>query len=207
GSLAVDDQIFGAACRQSGIIRLEKFNELFEIPKIFDTQPLPRGPRLGVVTFTGGVGVLAIDEAAKYDLSVSRLSPETSTRLNAIFPDLAKTIVDIGPPMAALSNYMDTYCKVLMTVLEDDTLDCIFNVIWTSPFESFVENYLKFYEEIRGRYRKTIASWIYGPSIPLLQKMSARMEDLGFPVFPDPETAIKALGVAYQYGVHKKGGA
>jgi len=207
GSLAVDDQIFSAACKQSGIIRLEKFSELFELPKIFASQPLPKGNRLGIVTFTGGVGVLAIDEAAKYGLSVSKLSPETSARLNAIFPDLSKTIVDIGPPMAVISNYMDIYSKILTTVLEDDTVDCLFNVIWTSPFESFVEKYLKFYEEITGRSQKTIATWIYGPRVPLIKEMSSRMEDLGFPVFPDLEMAIKALGIAYQYAIHKKGGA
>jgi acyl-CoA synthetase (NDP forming) len=47
GSLAVDDQVFSAACKQAGVIRLEKFSELFEIPKIFDDQPLPREGRLG----------------------------------------------------------------------------------------------------------------------------------------------------------------
>jgi acyl-CoA synthetase (NDP forming) len=207
GSLAVDDQIFGAACKQAGIIRLEKFSELFELPKIFDAQPLPRGGRLGIVTFTGGVGVLAIDEAAKYGLSVSKLSPETSVKLNAIFPDLGKTIVDIGPPMAVIDNYMDIYSKILETVLGDGTMDCLFNVIWASPFESFVEEYLKLYKKIKGKYQRTIATWIYGPSIPLVQEMSYRMEDLGFPVFPDPETSMKALGIAYQYAIRKKGGA
>jgi acyl-CoA synthetase (NDP forming) len=207
GSLAVDDQIFSAACKQAGITRLEKFSELFELPKIFDAQPLPKGNRLGIVTFTGGVGVLAIDEAAKYGLSVSKLSSETSTKLNAIFPDLGKTIVDMGPPMAAMNNYMDIYSKILTTVLEDDTIDCFFNVLWTSPFRSFVEEYLKFYEEIKGTYQKTIATWIYGPSIPLISEMSSRMEDLGFPVFSDLETAIKALGIACQYAIRKKGGA
>jgi acyl-CoA synthetase (NDP forming) len=206
GSLSVDDQIFSAACKQTGIIRLEKFSELFELPKIFDAQPLPRGGRLGIVTFTGGVGVLAIDEAAKYGLCVSKLSRKTSVKLNAIFPDLGKTIVDIGPPMAVINNYMDIYSKILETVLEDDTIDCLFNVIWTSPFESFVEEYLKFYKKIKGRYQRTIATWIYGPSLPLVQEMSSRMEDLGFPVFPDLEMAIKALGIAHQYAIQKKGG-
>jgi len=37
--------------------------------------------------------------------------------------------------------------------------------------------------------------------------MSSRMEDLGFPVFPDLETSMKALGIAYQYAIRKKGGA
>lgn len=207
GSLAVDDQIFSAACKQAGIIRLDKFSELFELPKIFDAQPPPRGGRLGIVTFTGAIGVLAIDEAAKYGLSVSKLSPETSAKLDAIFPDLGKTIVDIGPAMAVINNYMDVYSNILKTVLEDETIDSLFNVLWTSPFESFVEQHLRFYKEIKGKYQKTIATWIYGPSIPLIKEMSSRMEDLGFPVFPDLEMGIKALGIAYQYAIRKKGGA
>jgi acyl-CoA synthetase (NDP forming) len=204
GALAVDDQIFSAACKQAGIIRLEKFHELFELPKIFSLQSLPKGNRLGMTTFTGGVGVLAIDEGSKYGLSVARLSPEIARKLNAIFPGLGKTVVDIGPPMA-VNNYMTIYSDIFKTVLSDDNIDCLFNVIWTSPFEEFVEEYLKFYGELQGKYQKTIATWIYGPSIPLVHHMAGRMEDLGFPVFSNIETAIKALGIAYQYSRQKKG--
>ena len=204
GALAVDDQIFSAACKQAGIIRLEKFRELFELPKIFSLQPLPKGNQLGIVTFTGGVGVLAIDEGSKYGLSVARLSPEIAKKLDAIFPGLGKTVVDIGPPMA-VNNYMTIYSEIIKTVLSDDHIDCLFNVIWTSPFKEFVEEYLKFYGELRGSHQKTVATWIYGPSIPLINDMSSRMEDLGFPVFSDLETAIKALGIAYQYSNRKKG--
>ncbi len=204
GALAVDDQIFSAACKQGGIIRLEKFRELFELPKIFSLQPLPKGNRLGIVTFTGGVGVLAIDEGAKYGLSVARLSPEIANKLNSIFPGLGKPVVDIGPPLA-VNNYMTIYSDIFKTVLLDDNIDCLFNVIWTSPFKEFVEEYLKFYEALKGNYQKTIATWIYGPSIPLVNEMSGRMEDLGFPIFSDLEMAIKALGIAYQFSNRGKG--
>ena len=204
GALAVDDQIFSAACKQAGIIRLEKFHELFELPKIFSLQSMPKGNRLGMITFTGGVGVLAIDEGSKYGLSVARLSPDIAGKLNAIFPGLGKSVVDIGPPMA-VNNYMTIYSDILRTVLADDNIDCLFNVIWTSPFEGFVEEYLKFYEGLQGNYQKTIATWIYGPSIPLIHHMAGRMEDLGFPVFSDLETAIKALGISCQYSSRKKG--
>jgi len=204
GALAVDDQIFNAACKQAGIIRLEKFRELFELPKIFSLQPLPKGNRLGIVTFTGMVGVLAIDEGAKYGLSVSRLSPEIADQLNSIFPGLGKPVVDIGPPMA-VNNYMTIYADILKTILLDDNIDCLFNVIWTSPFKEFVNEYLKFYETLQGNDQKTIATWIYGPSIPLINEMSGRMEDLGFPVFSDLEMAIKALGISYQYSNRGKG--
>jgi len=203
GALAVDDEIFSAACKQAGIIRLEKFHELFELPKIF-LQPLPKGNRLGIVTVTGAVGVLAIDEGAKYGLSPARLSPETIEKLNAIYPGLGKSVVDIGPPMA-VGSYIAIYPDILKTVVADDNIDCLLNVIWTSPFKEFVEESLKFYESLQGNYQKTIATWIYGPSVPLINEMSGRMEDLGFPVFSDVETAIKALGIAYQYSIRKKG--
>jgi len=204
GALAVDDQIFSAACKQAGIIRLEKFHELFELPKIFSLQSLPKGNRLGMITFTGGVGVLAIDEGAKYGLSVARLSPEIAKKLDAIFPGLGKPVVDIGPPMA-VNNYMEIYSDIFKTVMLDNDIDCLFNVIWTSPFEEFVEEYLKFYETLEKNAKKTIATWVYGPSIPLINKLSSGLEDLGFPVFSDLEMAIKALGISYQYSSRKKG--
>ena len=203
GALAMDDQIFSAACKQAEIIRLEKFHELFQLPKIF-LQPLPKGNRLGIVTVTGAVGVLAIDEGAKYGLSAARLSPETIEKLNAIFPGLGKSVVDIGPPMAG-GSYIAIYPDILKAVVADANVDCILNVIWTSPFREFVDECLKFYEGLQGHYQQTIATWIYGPSVPLVNEMSGRMEDLGFPVFSDVETTVKALGIAYQYSIRKKG--
>lgn len=204
GSLAVDDQIFNAACKQTGVIRLKNFLELFELPKIFAYQPLPKGNRLAMVTFTGGVGVIAIDEVTKYHLSIATLSPETETKLNAIFPGLGKTIVDIGPAMVLSNNYTEIYSKILKDVLADDEIDCIFNVIWVGPSGKYVEDYLKFYKELQGRYQKTIATWIYGPKIPFLNEMAYQLEDLGFPVFSNIEMAIKALGIACQYAMARR---
>ena len=204
GSLAMDDQIFNAACKQAGIIRLENFLELFELPKIFAYQPLPKGNRLGMVTFTGGVGVLAIDEVAKYNLSIAALSPETATKFNAIFPGLGKTIVDIGPVMVLANHYTEIYSKILNDVMADEDIDCIFNVIWVGPSGEYIEDYLKIYKELQGRYQKTIATWIYGPRIPFLNEMAYQLEDLGFPVFPSIEMAIKALGIACQYEMTRR---
>jgi len=204
GSLALNDRIFDAACKQSGIIRLESFRELFELPKIFAYQPLPKGNRLGIITFTGGVGVLAIDEGAKYGLFVPLLSPRTRKKLDAIFPGLGKRIVDIGPPMAVVNNYMSIYSEILKTVAIDPCIDSIFNVIWTGPSGEFVEEYLKIYRGFQGN-PKPIASWIYGPRVHYVNEMTCQLEDMGFPVFPDIEMAIKALGKASQYAKTKGG--
>lgn len=204
GSLAINDRIFEAACKQSGIFRLECFRELFELPKIFAHQPLPRGNRLGIVTFTGGVGVLAIDEGAKYGLTVPLLSSKTRKKLEAIFPGMGKRIVDLGPAMAAINDYISIYSDILKTVMADPCIDSIFNVIWTGPTGEFMEEYLKIYRDLQGN-QKPIASWVYGPRVPHLQELSCQLESLGFPVFPDIEMAIKAIGVATQYAKSKGG--
>ena len=205
GSLAVDDRIFEAACRQSGLLRLESFNELFELPKIFSTQSLPKGNRLGIITFTGGVGVLAIDEAAKQGLYVPGLSPETMERLNAVFPHLGKTIVDIGPPMAVANHYLSIYPEIVEAVLKDDRIDCVFNVVWTGPSEESVDEYLKIYRQLKEINEKPVATWVYGPRLPLIHEMTRRLEEIGFPVFEGLEMAIKALGMASRYAMGRKG--
>lgn len=204
GSLAIDDRIFDAACRQTGLLRLATFRELFEVPKIFAHQPLPKGNRLGIVTFTGGVGVLAIDEAIHYGLTVPPLSSETRINLEGIFPGMGRRIVDVGPAMAVFQEYMPIYAKILKTVANDPSIDLLFNVVWTGPSGEFIEDYVKIYEELR-KLPKPIATWIYGPTTAPLLEMTVLLEDLGFPVFPDLEMAIKALAMAYRYAKRKGG--
>jgi acyl-CoA synthetase (NDP forming) len=206
GSLAMDDQVFDAACKQAGILRLERFSELFELPKMFALQPLPKGNRLGITTITGGAGVLATDEAAKFGLSIPTLSPETVEKLNSIFPNLGKPIMDIGPAMAAISDFVAFLPEVMETILSDDHIDCLLNIIWAGPVEGWGESHVKVYKELLRNFQKPIATWIYGPRVPIIHDLTHRIEDLGFPVFVEVEMAVKALGIAYQYSIWKKKG-
>lgn len=199
GSLAVDDHIFEAACNQAGALRLERFNDLFEMPKMFAYQPLPRGNRMGIITITGGVGVLSIDEGAKYGLVVSTLSPRTRDSLNDIFPNLGEIPVDIGPPAAAIKDFPSRYPEIFNAVMADENVDCLFNILWVDHVGGLVEAYEKVYKLIRDTYRKPMVTWLYGPNTAGVDEMRQRMEELGFPVFPDPETSIRALGMALRF--------
>ena len=204
GGMAVDDKVFEAACRQAGVLRLTDFKEPFEIPKIFASQPLPAGNRLGIVTFTGGVAVLAIDEGAKFDLALTSLSVETAQMLNNIFPGFGKNPVDLGPVMAAVKDAFDRYPEILRTVLADPNIDGLFNVLWANPSGNIVKRYLEAYEALRGANSKPLVSWVYGPNPELSSELAARLEDMGFPVFRSPESAIKALGLAWRYAQWKR---
>jgi len=199
GSLALNDDIFEAACKQAGVLRLERFNDLFEMAKMFAYQLLPEGNRMAIITITGGVGVLSIDEGSKYGLVVSSLSQRTKDSFNAIFPNLGEIPVDIGPPAAAIRDFSSRYPEIFNAVLDDQNVDCLFNILWVDPVGALIEAYETAFKRMKEVCRKPVVTWLYGPDRARVDEMRDRMERLGFPVFPDPETSIRALGMALTF--------
>ncbi len=199
GSLSIDDKIFEAACRQSGILRLQAFNELFELPKVFASQPLPGGNRFGLVSYTGAIGVQAADEGAKYGLTMAGLSPETAVLFEGLFPGLGSMPVDIGPMIPSVKDFSTVYSGILQAVLKDENVDSLFNVLWADAGGHNKKAYLEAYEALKASARKPVVTWIYGPDSAKVLDLKNRIEELGFPVFGEPERCIKALGLLFKY--------
>ena len=171
GSLAVNDRIFEAACNQTGALRLKRFNDLFEMPKMFAHQPLPKGNRMGIITVTGGVGVLSIDEGAKYGLVVSTLSNQTRDFLDNIFPNLGEIPVDIGPPAAAIKNFPSRYPEIYNAVMADENVDSLFTILWVDHSGGLVESYEMVYKQLKDKYNKPLVTCIYGPNPRVVAEM------------------------------------
>ncbi len=203
GSLAVDDRIFDGVCSQAGILRLEQFRDIFEMPKIFAAQELPSGNRVGILTVTGGVAVMAIDECARQGLSLAKLGHGPSDALEKLYPGLGKNPVDVGPMMAAVPNAFDLYPRLLDTILEDENVDALFAVLWATPAGKVISKYVDTYQDLKARSRKPVVIWIYGPDAGAIAELGEKLELCGFPVFDTPEKCIRALGLAYKYVLYK----
>jgi len=61
GSLTGSDEMLETAFRRAGVVRVDTISELFSLAQALTTQPLPKGPRLCIVTNAGGPGVMATD--------------------------------------------------------------------------------------------------------------------------------------------------
>ena len=61
GSLTGSDEVLDAAFRRTGVLRADRISDLFYFAEVLGKQPLPKGPRLTVLTNAGGPGVLATD--------------------------------------------------------------------------------------------------------------------------------------------------
>jgi acetyl-CoA synthetase (ADP-forming)/acetyltransferase len=86
GSLAGSLQIFDAAVRQAGAVRVDRMEELVDTAVAFRyLRDLP-GPRAGIVGGGGGYSVLASDEVGAYGLEMPALPEETQRRLFEFTP-------------------------------------------------------------------------------------------------------------------------
>jgi len=86
-SMAGNDEINSAAFRQSGIIRARDNEHLFSLMRAFSKQPLPKGPGVFVVTYTGSLGVAATDMLYTRGLKLADLDTRSKDRLAPYLDD------------------------------------------------------------------------------------------------------------------------
>lgn len=86
GALASDPKIFDAACRQAGIIKVDQSADLRDLVAAFSSLPLPRGNRIGIMTYVGGQAVLTADICAEYGLEVPELPKPIIERISKLLP-------------------------------------------------------------------------------------------------------------------------
>ncbi len=202
GSLAGADQIYDGAFRQAGIVRLDTWQEFLDIPKVFASQPLPRGNRLAIVTVSGAAGIMAIDSAVENGLTIAQLSSTTIHKLAKIYPRLIGNPVDIGSGAPIVSDIHRAFESVIAAVLADEGVDCVIVVLWVTS-DAEASNIGNVFRQLRQRFSKPMAIWMYGPKLSPKGELTRQLEAMGLPTYLNLETAAKALGIAASYARFK----
>ena len=70
GSQARPDEMFDATCRQSGLVRADRLQDLYDTGRALATMREHRGNRLLVVSTSGGGAALAVDEFERRGLVI-----------------------------------------------------------------------------------------------------------------------------------------
>jgi acetyltransferase len=209
GSMSGEDKIYRAAFGQAGAIRAESLSQLIDLARVFTTQPLLRGNRLGIITTSGSLGALATDVAVSSGLNIPPLSSLTAKQVREISPDWmnVKNPLDIGPS--------GIYGKLLPVLLADPGIDMVLAImvipyVAVRHFKSVgmsAKDWFGDIATIRERY----------PDKPLLGVVvghPAYVDDItslcgrSIPVFTSPEAAAQALAAFWSYSrTRKKSGS
>ncbi|MDP2919146.1 MAG: CoA-binding protein [Dehalococcoidia bacterium] len=142
-AIAGSDIVYDAAFKQSGVLRVDTVEELFDVASALLKQPLPRGNRVGILTTGGGFGCVTSDACERLGLKVAPLSPETIEKLNKILPDRWP---HSNPVDTVATGMMNATYDCIWPLMEDpnlDTLLIIGGIGMSMMFPRFSANNLK----------------------------------------------------------------
>ena len=121
-ALATDDKAVHALFTQCGVIRARTLDELLALATGLSNQHRPAGHRVGIVTNSGGPGVLCADSCAGEGLSVPALPQQTRSTLASFLP---RTATLRNPVDVIGFATEDQHARTVETVLRSDDLDAL----------------------------------------------------------------------------------
>jgi len=136
GSLAGSTKVFDGMIRQAGCVTAPTLDTLFEICKLFDYQPLPKGNRIGIISNTGGAGVLATDAASELNLEIANLTEDTKKELRQILPPMASTN---NPIDVVASGGRREYRIATELLLKDSNVDILLIICAVPTFAGMTQ--------------------------------------------------------------------
>jgi acetyltransferase len=193
GSLAGSEQAYAAAFRQSGVLRAETMQDLFDYALGFAYQPLLNGDRIAIITNAGGPGILCTDALERAGLSLARLETETTRQLQAFLPDAASA----ANPVDVLGDAMaDRYRFALQHVASDPNVDGMI-VIVTPQAMTEIEATARAIGEMAQQCAKPILGCMMGEF--RIETGVQILAEHGVPNYPFPERAAKAFAAMRDY--------
>ncbi len=194
GSLIQQDSLTDAIFERAGVLRFQTAEEMIAAGYALSTQPVPAGPKVGIIANAGGPGIIAIDECILNGLELAPLAEATRQKLRAgLIPEAyVRNPVDVGATATP-----EHFALALDLLNRDPDVDAILITMVTPPFVD-CEGLARSISGAAGKLSKPIIV-----SILTNEKWAgtvAIIRDAGIPVYNFPETASRALAAMVRYG-------
>jgi acetate---CoA ligase (ADP-forming) len=192
--IAASDVTVDALFRQAGVVRTDTLAELFDVAALLANQPLPRGPRVGIITNAGGPAILCADACEARGLEVPVLTTGSQSRLREFLPAGAS----VGNPVDMIASApAEHYRRAIEIVGADENVDSLI-VIFTPPLVTRADDVARSIVEAVQQIdnQKPVSSvFLSAHDAPT----ELRAVNVSIPSYAFPETAAIALARATRY--------
>lgn len=188
GAIVGSDDVFDAALRRAGAVRVRSFVELFSASKCLASRYRPVGKRLAIVTNGGGPGVLAADWVSEIDLELGQLSHATATELKTKLPPLASLsdLIDLSEEASA-----EHYRAAIDAAGHDKAVDGVL-VVHSPKAGIDAADVARAMADLKNRLGKPLlCCWMGDASVGEAREVLAKAN---IPSFRTPEAAVGAFG-------------
>jgi len=194
-SLAGSDVVYDAALKQLGVHRAETTEDMLDVVYAATRGIFPDSNRLGIVTISGGAGVLMADAAERHGLDVAPMPEAAQARLKSILPFAAvRNPVDTT---AQFFNDMSLVTEFTRTILAEGGYGAIAAFVTAIPRNRETGGRLKdalMKATAEYRDRLLILCMLASP------EMIKEYEDAGYLCFEDPSRAVAAFAALSRFG-------
>jgi acetyltransferase len=196
GSIAGNYQLLKAVLRQKGVTFLQDGGLMPQAVETLLNLPLMQGNRIGVITFSGGAGIMVSDGLERQGLQLAEFSANTIDQLAKLSPKWMPlgNPLDIWPAVM-LHSARKAYQVALKAVLEDDQVDGVICIAIAPLNEFSFLNVADALNEVLEGFpaQKPVVGWIYGPNTAeVKERFEAHRRIM---IYPTLETATWALSL------------
>jgi len=201
GGTVMDDAAAEAFCRDCGILRVTSLRRLLLAARGFGAFPRGFGPRVLILSNSGGPGVLATDRAAAEGLELPTLPPAMTARLRSALPAEAS----VANPVDLLADAReDRFGEALVAAAEAGS----------AAFDAVLMIHVVPFMVDAAPVIARLAEQAPTVGLPVMHSMMGTLEDrpgwfaameaAGVPMFDDPESMAECAGLLARYAALSK---
>lgn len=193
GALVGNDDVFDAALRRSGVVRVFTLEQLFSAVNVFSSPKRTEGNKLAIITNGGGAGVLAADRAAELTICLPQLSEKTVTELNQVLP---KTWSHQNPIDIIGDATPQRYHDVIKICLNDVTIDGLLIILTPVAMTEPLLVAKRVISDAQKSKKPILVCWMGGNHVQSSKNLFAKHQ---IPYFETPEEAVEAFSYLGEY--------
>ncbi|MBW2037283.1 MAG: acetate--CoA ligase family protein [Deltaproteobacteria bacterium] len=198
GSMTGSDAVIDALFNQKGIIRVRHYDELFQTAALFAQERFPGGNRVGILTSSGGAGVIMADYYTKLGLRVPEPSQKTrdlASKEIAAFGKVANPFDLTGQ----IFSDPEMFKRCMKLFVEDDNFDIIQVNVSMVAGQSSEYRATMLLEAIEGSTKPIVTWWAAGS---LSDPGAKRLNGSKVTLFRSPDRCAAAVASLVKYHRH-----
>jgi len=193
--ISASDVPVDALFRQTGVIRTDTLQQMFDVAALLTNQPPPRGRRVAILTNAGGPGILCADACQAEGLEVPVLGEETRSALE----DLLASEASVSNPVDMIASASaEQYREAIKIIGRDPGVDALI-VIFIPPLVTKAEDAAQAVVDgvqALDRGKTVLSVFMQARGVP----EELRGSDVRIPSYAFPEDAAIALARAARWG-------
>ena len=194
-SIAGDDRVTDAVLKEFGVVRVQTTEQMLDIARLATRGIYPAHNTLGVITVSGGAGVIISDAADAVGLPMPEMPLDAQERLLKLLPFAApRNPVDVTAQFLNEMSLISTFTDAL--IAEGKYTSILGFFTYTGGVASVAPRLREQLKITRSKH----PDCIFALSLMASREQIREYENDGFAVFEDPSRAVVAIEAMGQFG-------